>query len=97
MFRIRCCRTAVQFDSHHETVDRTSGCLAVVLDNTALNRIASKRPHIMNSTVDHLNLLVATITAASTTTLRYSLIGLWHFWVILPKSEFCNGIFYGIL
>jgi tubulin gamma len=43
----------------------------VVLDNTALNRIATERLRIENPTVDHLNSLVATIMAASTTTLRY--------------------------
>ena len=43
----------------------------VVLDNTALNRIAVDRLRIDNPTVDHLNSLVATIMAASTTTLRY--------------------------
>lgn len=43
----------------------------VVLDNTALNRIATDRLRIENPTVDHLNSLVATIMAASTTTLRY--------------------------
>jgi tubulin gamma len=43
----------------------------VVLDNTALNRIAVDRLRINNPTVDHINSLVATIMAASTTTLRY--------------------------
>lgn len=43
----------------------------VVLDNTALNRIAVDRLRIENPTVAHLNSLVATIMAASTTTLRY--------------------------
>lgn len=43
----------------------------VVLDNTALNRIAVERLRIANPTVDHINSLVATIMAASTTTLRY--------------------------
>jgi tubulin gamma len=43
----------------------------VVLDNTALNRIAVDRLRIENPTVDHINSLVATIMAASTTTLRY--------------------------
>ena len=43
----------------------------VVLDNTALNRIATDRLRIENPTVDHINSLVATIMAASTTTLRY--------------------------
>lgn len=43
----------------------------VVLDNTALNRIATERLRIENPTIDHVNSLVATIMAASTTTLRY--------------------------
>ncbi|CAJ1967089.1 unnamed protein product [Cylindrotheca closterium] len=43
----------------------------VVLDNTALNRIATERLCLENPTVDHINSLVATIMAASTTTLRY--------------------------
>jgi tubulin gamma len=66
----------------------------VVLDNTALNRIASERLHIMNPTVDHLNSLVATIMAASTTTLRYpgymnnSLIGLLASLIPTPRCHF---------
>eukprot|EP00536_Pseudo-nitzschia_multiseries_P005929 jgi/Psemu1/296046/fgenesh1_pm.121_\ len=43
----------------------------VVLDNSALNRIAVDRLRIPNPSVDHVNSLVATIMAASTTTLRY--------------------------
>jgi len=43
----------------------------VVLDNTALNRIAVDRLRLENPTVDHINSIVATIMAASTTTLRY--------------------------
>jgi tubulin gamma len=43
----------------------------IVLDNAALNRIATERLRITNPSVDHLNTLVATIMAASTTTLRY--------------------------
>mmetsp|Transcript_32516 Transcript_32516/g.36371 ORF Transcript_32516/g.36371 Transcript_32516/m.36371 type:complete len:578 (-) Transcript_32516:311-2044(-) len=43
----------------------------VVLDNAALNRIAVDRLRIDNPSVDHVNSLVATIMAASTTTLRY--------------------------
>jgi len=43
----------------------------VVLDNLALNRIAVDRLRIDNPSVDHINSLVATIMAASTTTLRY--------------------------
>ena len=40
----------------------------VVLDNTALNRIAVDRLHIPNPTVGQLNSLVSTVMAASTTT-----------------------------
>ncbi|OEU10532.1 putative gamma tubulin [Fragilariopsis cylindrus CCMP1102] len=43
----------------------------VVLDNAALNRIAVDRLQIENPSVEHVNSLVATIMAASTTTLRY--------------------------
>lgn len=43
----------------------------VVLDNAALNRIAVDRLRIDNPSVEHINSLVATIMAASTTTLRY--------------------------
>lgn len=43
----------------------------VVLDNAALNRIAVDRLRIDNPSVDHVNSLVATIMAASTTTLRF--------------------------
>jgi tubulin gamma len=66
----------------------------VVLDNTALNRIATDRLHIANPTVDHLNSLVATIMAASTTTLRYpgymnnALIGLLASLIPTPRCHF---------
>jgi hypothetical protein len=43
----------------------------VVLDNTALNRIAVERLKVDNPTVAQLNSLVSTVMAASTTTLRY--------------------------
>jgi tubulin gamma len=43
----------------------------VVLDNTALNDIATRRLGIGNPEISHLNSLVATVMAASTTTLRY--------------------------
>ena len=43
----------------------------VVLDNTALNRIAVDRLHISNPTFAQTNALVSTVMAASTTTLRY--------------------------
>jgi len=66
----------------------------VVLDNTALNRIAVDRLRIDNPTVDHLNSLVATIMAASTTTLRYpgymnnDLIGLLASLIPTPRCHF---------
>eukprot|EP01006_Ploeotia_vitrea_P063044 TRINITY_DN84847_c0_g1_i1.p1 TRINITY_DN84847_c0_g1~~TRINITY_DN84847_c0_g1_i1.p1 ORF type:complete len:451 (-),score=48.34 TRINITY_DN84847_c0_g1_i1:104-1456(-) len=43
----------------------------VVLDNTALNRIAVDRLRIQNPTFTQTNSLVSTVMAASTTTLRY--------------------------
>ena len=43
----------------------------VVLDNTALYRIAVDRLHIENPTFAQTNSLVSTVMAASTTTLRY--------------------------
>lgn len=43
----------------------------VVLDNTALNRIAADRLHIQNPTFTQINSLVSTIMSVSTTTLRY--------------------------
>ncbi|KAL7509540.1 hypothetical protein ACHAXN_009550 [Cyclotella atomus] len=66
----------------------------VVLDNTALNRIAVDRLKIPNPTVDQLNSLVATIMAASTTTLRYpgymnnDLIGLLASLIPTPRCHF---------
>jgi tubulin gamma len=43
----------------------------VVLDNSALERIASERLRIPNPSVSQLNSLVSTVMAASTATLRY--------------------------
>ena len=43
----------------------------VVLDNTALNRIATERLHIANPSFSQVNSLVSTVMAASTATLRY--------------------------
>jgi len=43
----------------------------VVLDNTALNAIASDRLHLTNPTLSQINKLVSTIMSASTATLRY--------------------------
>lgn len=66
----------------------------VVLDNTALNRIAEERLRIKNPSVDHINSLVATIMAASTTTLRYpgymnnDLIGLLASLIPTPRCHF---------
>lgn len=66
----------------------------VVLDNTALNQIAVDRLRIENPTVDQLNSLVATIMAASTTTLRYpgymnnDLIGLLASLIPTPRCHF---------
>jgi tubulin gamma len=42
----------------------------VVLDNTALNRIATDRLHIQNPSFAQINTLVSTIMSVSTTTLR---------------------------
>ena len=42
----------------------------VVLDNTALNRIAADRLKIQNPTFTQINSLVSTIMSVSTTTLR---------------------------
>lgn len=66
----------------------------VVLDNTALNRIAVDRLHISNPTVGQLNSLVSTVMAASTTTLRYpgymnnDLIGLVASLIPTPRCHF---------
>lgn len=42
-----------------------------MLDNTALNRIATERLHIANPSFSQTNSLVSTVMAASTATLRY--------------------------
>ena len=66
----------------------------VVLDNTALNRIAVERLRLTNPSVDQVNSLVATIMAASTTTLRYpgymnnDLIGLIASLIPTPRCHF---------
>ena len=43
----------------------------VVLDNTALDKIAVERLHLHKPDVQQINSLIATVMAASTTTLRY--------------------------
>lgn len=66
----------------------------VVLDNTALNRIAADRLHIPNPTFSQVNQLVSTIMATSTTTLRYpgymnnDLIGLIASLIPTPRLHF---------
>ncbi|KAF0972608.1 hypothetical protein FDP41_008857 [Naegleria fowleri] len=66
----------------------------VVLDNTALNHIATERLKIANPTVDNINSLVSTVMAATTTTLRYpgymnnDLVGLIASLVPTPRCHF---------
>ncbi|XP_059138536.1 tubulin gamma-1 chain [Physella acuta] len=66
----------------------------VVLDNTALNRIAADRLHIDTPTFAHVNQLVSTVMATSTTTLRYpgymnnDLIGLIASLIPTPRLHF---------
>jgi hypothetical protein len=43
----------------------------VVLDNTALQKIAVERMHVQNPTFEEVNHLVSTVMAASTSTLRF--------------------------
>ncbi|KAJ5080189.1 tubulin gamma-2 chain [Anaeramoeba ignava] len=70
-----------------------SDCV-VVLDNTALLNIATDRLHIVNPTFSHMNHLVSTVMAASTTTLRYpgymnnDLVGLIAGLVPTPRCHF---------
>ena len=66
----------------------------VVLDNTALNRIASDRLHINNPKIEQINELVSTIMSVSTSTLRYpsymnnDLIGLIAPLIPTPRLHF---------
>lgn len=66
----------------------------VVIDNTALNKIAVDRLHIQNPSVMQTNSLVSTVIAASTTTLRYpgymnnDLVGLIASLVPTPRCHF---------
>lgn len=66
----------------------------VVLDNTALNRIAVERLHIQNPSVSQTNSLVSTVMSASTTTLRYpgymnnDLVGLLASLIPTPRCHF---------
>ncbi|KAM7275532.1 hypothetical protein ACFE04_017398 [Oxalis oulophora] len=66
----------------------------VVLDNTALNRIAVERLHLSNPTFGQTNSLVSTVMSASTTTLRYpgymnnDLVGLLASLIPTPRCHF---------
>mmetsp|Transcript_60472 Transcript_60472/g.153672 ORF Transcript_60472/g.153672 Transcript_60472/m.153672 type:complete len:468 (+) Transcript_60472:77-1480(+) len=66
----------------------------VVLDNTALNRIAMDRLKLPNPTFAQINSLVSTVMAASTTTLRYpgymnnDLIGMLASLIPTPRCHF---------
>jgi tubulin gamma len=66
----------------------------VVLDNSALNRIATDRLMISSPSVSHMNSLVSTVMAASTTTLRYpgymnnDLVGLLASLIPTPRCHF---------
>ena len=66
----------------------------VVLDNFALNRIATDRLMITSPSVTHMNSLVSTVMAASTTTLRYpgymnnDLVGLLASLIPTPRCHF---------
>lgn len=66
----------------------------VVLDNTALNRIAAERLNVEQPTFQDVNSLVSTVMAASTTTLRYpgymnnDLVGLTASLVPTPSCHF---------
>ncbi|CAK8682727.1 tubulin gamma-1 chain [Clavelina lepadiformis] len=66
----------------------------VVLDNTALNNIATERLHIQNPSFSQINKMVSTIMSASTATLRYpgymnnDLIGLVASLIPTPRLHF---------
>jgi tubulin gamma len=66
----------------------------VVLDNTALNKIASDRLKIANPNFSQVNSLVSTVMAASTTPLRYpsymnnDMVGLLASLIPTPRCHF---------
>ncbi|KAF6208390.1 hypothetical protein GE061_016844 [Apolygus lucorum] len=72
---------------------KSADCV-VVLDNTALNRIATDRLHIQQPTFTQINSLVSTIMSVSTATLRYpsymnnDLVGLIAPLVPTPRLHF---------
>ncbi|GMH38970.1 hypothetical protein BSKO_06868 [Bryopsis sp. KO-2023] len=69
----------------------------VVLDNTALNRIAVERLHVESPSFHVTNSLVSTVMAASTTTLRYpgymnnDLVGLIASLIPTPRCHFLQA------
>ena len=66
----------------------------VVLDNTALNRIAVDRLHLTNPTFSETNAIVSTVMATSTSTLRYpgymhnDLVGILSSLIPTPRCHF---------
>ncbi|EDV98731.1 tubulin gamma-2 chain [Drosophila grimshawi] len=78
------------------TLKRLTNCAdsVVVLDNTALNRIATERLHLQTPTFTQINNLVSTIMSVSTSTLRYpsymnnNLIGLMAPLIPTPQLHF---------
>lgn len=68
--------------------------VVVVVDNTALHRIAVERLHVETPTFSQINSLVSTVMAASTTTLRYpgymnnDLVGLTASLIPIPRCHF---------
>jgi tubulin gamma len=66
----------------------------MVLDNTALNRIAQDRLKLTNPTFSQINSLVSTVMAASTTTLRHpgymnnDMVGMLASLIPTPKCHF---------
>ena len=66
----------------------------VVLDNTALNRIAVDRLHLTNPTFSETNSIVSTVMATSTSTLRYpgymnnDLVGILSSLIPTPRAHF---------
>jgi tubulin gamma len=66
----------------------------VVLDNSALNRIATDRLHLVNPSFAQTNQLVSTVMAASTTSLRYpgymnnDLVGMMASLVPTPRCHY---------
>lgn len=66
----------------------------IVLDNTALNKIAVDRLKITNPSVAQINSLVSTVMSASTSTLRFpsymnnDLVGIMASLVPTPRCHF---------